>query len=31
MKVKAEAKAAHIEMRNAALKSADTPEIRELL
>ncbi len=31
MKVKAEAKAAHIEKRNAALKSADIPEIRELL
>jgi calcineurin-like phosphoesterase family protein len=31
MKVKAEAKAAHIEKRNAALMSADTPEIRELL
>ena len=31
MKVKAEAKAAHIEKGNAALKSADTPEIRELL
>jgi len=31
MKVKAEAKSAHIEKRNAALKSAETTEIRELL
>jgi hypothetical protein len=31
MKVKAEAKSAHIEKRNAALKSATSSEIRELL
>jgi hypothetical protein len=31
MKVKAETKAAHIEKRNAALKSADIPAIRELI
>jgi hypothetical protein len=31
MKIKADAKAAHIEKRNTALKSADSPEIRELL
>jgi len=29
MRVKAEAKAAHIEKRNAALKSAESPESRE--
>jgi hypothetical protein len=31
MKVKAEAKAAHIEKRNAALKSAESHESRELI
>jgi hypothetical protein len=31
MKVKAESKAAHIEKRNAALKSTDSPGIRELI
>jgi len=31
MKVKAEAKAAHVEKRNAALKRAQSPESRELI